>query len=102
MQAEGYDGDGENDMPGLKIPIKYWQIINEPDIKEDPYVIFFVGNERDYFEVLKESCQTIKQVCLDIANVHFVGVGFGVEESAPFGEYSAEYKGIAELCPKAQ
>jgi len=59
---ERYDGDGENDMPGLKIPIKYWQIINEPDIKEDPYVIFFVGDEKDYFEVLKESYQTIKQV----------------------------------------
>ena len=27
-------------------------------------------------------------------------VGFGVEESAPVGEYSAYYKEIAELCPK--
>ena len=63
--VERYDGDGEDDMPGLKIPIKYWEILNEPDIKEDPYVIFFVGDGEDYFEVLKESYQTIKQVCPD-------------------------------------
>ncbi|MBI2668281.1 hypothetical protein HYX14_00395 [Candidatus Woesearchaeota archaeon] len=184
--VERYDGDGENDMPGLKIPIRYWEIINEPDIKEDPKVIFFVGDEEDYFEVLKESYQTIKQVCpdckvlqgaaaavestflsfwdnifelggadyFDIANVHYVGrgdlstlnvrpfkelldkhsikkpiwvteavlqsssarsslqgalsagaskvffVGFGVGESAPAGEYSADFMGITESCPQ--
>ncbi|MBS3152493.1 hypothetical protein J4230_03735 [Candidatus Woesearchaeota archaeon] len=73
--VERYDGDGESDMPGLKIPIKYWQIINEPDIKEDPYVIFFVGNEKDYFEVLKESYQTIKQVCADCKVLHGAAAG---------------------------
>ena len=195
--VERYDGDRENDMPGLKIPIKYWEIINEPDIKENPKVIFFVGDANDYFEVLRESYETIKQVCpdckvlqgaaagvqsdflsfwdnvfelggadyFDIANIHYVGidvatgkivslgdlstlnvkpfkelldkhnikkpiwvteavlksssaksslqgalsagaskvffVGFGIEPSAPVGEYSADYKGITELCPKS-
>ena len=28
--VERYDGDGIDDMPGLKNPIKYWQIDNEP------------------------------------------------------------------------
>jgi hypothetical protein len=28
--VERYDGDGIDDMPGLKNPIKYWQIENEP------------------------------------------------------------------------
>lgn len=28
--VERYDGDGKKDMPGLKNPIKYWQIENEP------------------------------------------------------------------------
>lgn len=28
--VDRYDGDGINDMPGLKNPIKYWQIENEP------------------------------------------------------------------------
>lgn len=27
--VERYDGDGEDDMPGLTIPIKYWQMENE-------------------------------------------------------------------------
>lgn len=72
---ERYDGDGENDMPDLKIPIKYWQIINEPDIKEDPYAIFFVGDAKDYFEVLKESYQTIKKVCPDCKVLHGAAAG---------------------------
>lgn len=28
--VERYDGDGIKDMPGLKSPIKYWQVSNEP------------------------------------------------------------------------
>ena len=31
--VERYDGDGKNDMPGLKIPIKYWEVMNEPDLQ---------------------------------------------------------------------
>lgn len=31
--VERYDGDGTDDMPGLKNPIKYWEIDNEPDLK---------------------------------------------------------------------
>ncbi|MBT9589075.1 hypothetical protein IV102_37425 [bacterium] len=29
--VERYDGDGKEDMPGLKVPVKYWQFENEPD-----------------------------------------------------------------------
>jgi hypothetical protein len=28
--VERYDGDGVNDMPELKYPVKYWEIMNEP------------------------------------------------------------------------
>jgi len=38
--VERYDGDGANDMPGLKIPIKYWEVMNEPDLS-------FAGNSPD-------------------------------------------------------
>lgn len=31
--VERYDGDGFEDMPELKNPIKYWEIDNEPDLK---------------------------------------------------------------------
>lgn len=34
--VDRYDGDGINDMPGLKNPIKYWQIENEPAIYYGP------------------------------------------------------------------
>jgi hypothetical protein len=30
--VERYDGDGDSDMPGLKRPIRYWEIDNEPDL----------------------------------------------------------------------
>jgi hypothetical protein len=31
--VERYDGDGIKDMPGLKSPIKYWQVSNEPALR---------------------------------------------------------------------
>lgn len=31
--VERYDGDGVDDMPGLKRPIKHWEVDNEPDLK---------------------------------------------------------------------
>ncbi len=31
--VERYNGDGKNDMPGLKNPVKYWQVENEPVIQ---------------------------------------------------------------------
>ena len=37
--VDRYDGDGNNDMPGLTKPITYWEIMNEPEFK-----MFFKGN----------------------------------------------------------
>ena len=34
--VERYDGDGIEDMPGLKKPVQYWEIDNEPDLKNAP------------------------------------------------------------------
>lgn len=31
--VERYDGDGVDDMPGLKAPVRYWEVDNEPDLK---------------------------------------------------------------------
>jgi len=30
--VERYDGDNQDDMPGLTLPIKYWEIMNEPEM----------------------------------------------------------------------
>lgn len=31
--VERYDGDGTDDMAGLTIPVKYWEVMNEPDLQ---------------------------------------------------------------------
>ncbi len=67
--VERYDGDGINDMPELKIPIKNYEILNEPEMQSEE-LTFFVGNEIDYFEVLKESYITIKESCTDCQVLH--------------------------------
>ncbi|MFC1651563.1 hypothetical protein ACFL24_00195 [Patescibacteria group bacterium] len=66
--VERYDGDGEDDMPGLTIPIKYWEIMNEPSMQGGSTggmgeeLKFFVGTSDEYFEILKTSYQAIKKV----------------------------------------
>lgn len=50
--VERYDGDGISDMPGLKNPIKYWQVGNEPP-----------GGLSDYAEFLKLNYNAIKEAC---------------------------------------
>ena len=54
--VDRYDGDGVNDMPGLVKPIKYWEIMNEPEFK-----MFFKGSEEDFVEIFNFSSQTIKE-----------------------------------------
>ena len=62
--VERYDGDGIDDMPGLKMPIKYYEILNEPDLNAD-FLKFFKGKHEDYVKILKESYNTIKSTCPD-------------------------------------
>lgn len=31
--VERYDADGTDDMPGLRAPVRYWEVDNEPDLK---------------------------------------------------------------------
>lgn len=59
--VERYDGDGENDMSDLKYPIKYWEVINEPEMEGD--LLFFKGDDqaKDYLQVLKITSLAIKE-----------------------------------------
>ncbi len=65
--VERYDGDGIDDMPGLTVPIKYWEVLNEPSMQggfeggagED--LKFFVGTPAEYLEILKTSYTAIKK-----------------------------------------
>jgi hypothetical protein len=60
--VERYDGDGIDDMPGLRYPVRYWEIMNEPEMRgQHPEDLkFFHGTPQDYLEILKESYKTIK------------------------------------------
>ncbi|MCD6402699.1 MAG: hypothetical protein J7K98_00005 [Candidatus Aenigmarchaeota archaeon] len=61
--VERYDGDGLDDMPGLKYPVRYWEIMNEPGTQgKNPHDLkFFHGTPQDYLEILKTSYFTIKE-----------------------------------------
>ena len=61
--VERYDGDSVDDMLGLKYPVKYWEIMNEPGMNgSDPSGLkFFYGSSRDYLDILKASYEAIKE-----------------------------------------
>ncbi len=54
--VDRYDGDGSNDMPGLTKPIKYWDIMNEPE-----FSMFFKGSKDDFIEIFNFSSKVIKE-----------------------------------------
>jgi len=61
--VERYDGDGFEDMPGLRYPVKYWEIMNEPGMQgRDPSGLkFFYGTPEEYLEILQASYRAIKE-----------------------------------------
>ena len=54
--VERYDGDGIDDMPGLKNPIKYWQVGNEPPRRLDD----FAELQKITYDAIKEACPDCK------------------------------------------
>ncbi|VVC01960.1 Uncharacterised protein [uncultured archaeon] len=62
--VERYDGDGKDDMPGLKMPVKYYEILNEPEMRS-PDLTFFKGSAQDYADLLAASNDAIKETCAD-------------------------------------
>lgn len=59
--VERYDGDGTNDMPGLKIPIKYWEVMNEPDLDGGDRLDFYNEDADAYVELLIQTAEAIKE-----------------------------------------
>ncbi len=53
--VERYDGDGEDDMPGLKVPIRHWQVENEPDIASEDW--------QGYAHIQEITSGAIKEAC---------------------------------------
>ncbi|MCC7361733.1 MAG: carboxypeptidase regulatory-like domain-containing protein [Anaerolineales bacterium] len=63
--VERYDGDGQDDMPGLTRPVKYWEVWNEPDLRQGwngpNYPAHqFNGNAQDYVRLLSVAYSAIK------------------------------------------
>ena len=58
--VERYDGDSVDDMPGLTVPIKHWELMNEPEFQTGE-VYYFRGTPADYVDTLKVTYETIKQ-----------------------------------------
>jgi hypothetical protein len=54
--VERYNGDGVNDMPGLIIPIKYWEVMNEPDLQ----LCFYRQGPTEYAKLLTETSKAIR------------------------------------------
>lgn len=98
--VERYDGDGINDMPGLEIPILYWEISNEPSMQAED-LTFFKGTPKEYVEILEASYDAITSACPDCVIVQ--GGASGIhKEPMEFWEdvYSlggAEYYDISNI-----
>lgn len=52
---ERYDGDGRDDMPGLRYPVRYWMIMNEPF-----YPRYWAGTIEEYLQAYLAARAAIK------------------------------------------
>jgi len=89
--VERYDGDGIGDMAGLKKPIRYWEVMNEPDLNYGANsskdmgerLNFYKKGPLDYGELLKNSYTAIKKADPD-AQVLIAGATGGDEQFLSF------------------
>ncbi len=59
--VERYDGDGKDDMAGLRYGIKHWEVASEPEIQDRlGGVAFFQGKPKDYIEMIRETYVAVK------------------------------------------
>lgn len=82
--VERYDGDGIDDAPGLKNPVKYWQVGNEPP-----------GGLANYAEFLKLTYDAIKESCSD-CKVLIGGVPGLPPASTYLSQFDSSYLPILE------
>ena len=95
--VERYDGDDDfgnypiTDSLKNKIkqnPVIYWEINNEPDAPENR---FFVGSLEDYFDLLKNSYEAIKESCEECQVVIAAPLG------PPLGSVKNYYSSLLSL-----
>lgn len=103
--VERYDGDGIDDMPGLKLPIKYWQVMS--GIPQPGYETVFEGSPDDYLEISAATRQAVKDADKE-AKILNAGMAILRPQSAsfwkPMFEKGGQYFDIANthlVCPSA-
>ena len=85
--VERYDGDGNNDMPGLTMPIKYWEVMNEPDLEGNDTLDFYKEDVKvsaaAYAKLLINTSQVVHQTDTE-AKVLIAGAAGGSSEFLNF------------------
>ena len=97
--VERYDGDGQDDMPGLKFPIKYWEASNEPSMQHD-FNTFFNGSSEDYLEILEATYQAVREADPEAKVLHAGMAGMEpwmVSFWEPILEKGSQYSDIANI-----
>ena len=97
--VERYDGDGKDDMPGLKYPVKYWEASNEPSMQGGE-LTFFEGSSENYLEILKATYQAVKEADPEAKVLHAGVAGiepFMVSFWEPVFEKGNQYFDIANI-----
>lgn len=97
--VERYDGDGEDDMPGLRFPIKYWEAGNEPSMQHD-FNTFFDGSSEDYLELLEATYKAVKDADPEAEVLHAGMAGMEpwmVSFWEPIFEKGSQYLDIANI-----
>lgn len=69
--VERYDGDGYRDMPGLRYPIRYYEIESEAQ-----HHIFWAGTVGEYCQLLKTAYKAAKNAHPEI-KIILAGINFG-------------------------
>lgn len=93
--VERYDGDGTDDMTGLLYPIKYWEVMNEPDLSDmgDGRLDFYKQDAAAYSELLVNTYKTIKEAD-STANVLIAGAA-GANDTF-LGFYTSVFKAVPQ------
>ncbi len=78
--VERYNGDGVNDMPGLRFPVRHYQVGNEYYNE-----LFWAGSAEEYGHLLREVAGAARAACPDV-KIILSGIGF---RDVP-GFYAAE------------
>lgn len=83
--VERYDGDGLSDMSGLKMPIKYWEVMNEPDLDTGPdgRLDFYKEDATAYAKLLVKTSEAIRAADPD-AKILIAGAAGGNDQFLGF------------------